>query len=733
MKKRVVFLIASCFLLLLFGPKELTGQDEWQKISKPAATAVLGLNTIENSTRIFKVDPVSKDIYRYGGLPFQWTKVGGPGKTFVIADQGRLYGLAPDGASVWRYDGYAAKWTRIGGPAGQLYGGPDALYATNPKTKDVYRYHAVANRWDKAGGPGKMFAVGSSGHFYGLAPDGGSVWRYDGYATKWTKIGGPAGEILAGGDKLYATNPNSGDIYQYLGAPGKWRRVGGPGKKFVIDDYGRLFALSPDGTAIMRYDGLGGQWHKIGGPASDIYAGGRTLCAKDATTGELLQYKPGIGLLILAHEDFLKALAPLKKHKEANGIKTHIESWQSFAAKFNGNDLPEQIKKGIASYKETYDVRWVMLVGDSDKFPVRYICRDVPHPKGYQPCDLYYADLFKADGSFENWDGNNNGLYAQLEISAIDNNIDKVDWRPDVALTRVPASTATEVDNYVEKVVHYEAQTFDAPWFKKVLLVTGDWGNADELSDYIANNLLTGFSVIKHYHSTVWPLFPIDNNDIAGSMDKRAQPMTNHINNGVGFINYIGHGSWNDFAGVYDKRHLNGLNNFDKLPVVFTTGCSTGEFAPSPPWQDFYDDQGKFHAKHAPGPDEIVPKPAPIQPGQGASHNCDLEARPEDWLVYRKAGAIAYIGSAGTANPGGFTDKLNRDFYNAFQNGDRTLGDIWMATLTQYIDNYGYFDQNGNTIGKDDWHRNAVWNALVRFHCFGDPSLQVGGIPQLPR
>lgn len=445
-------------------------------------------------------------------------------------------------------------------------------------------------------------------------------------------------------------------------------------------------------------------------------------------------------LLILAHEDFLIALNPLMEHKDATGIKTHIESWQSLADRFfsAGRDLPERIKKGIADYKNKYGIKWVMLVGDADKFPVRYLCRDVPSPRGYQASDLYYADLFKSDGSFDDWDGNGNSLYAQVLGTSSNNNIDSVDWHPDVAVGRVPASTVSEVNNYVQKIISYELNAFNSPWFKRALLVTGcdDCGDAVGISDYIAANYLSGFKIIKHYHTTTWqPYYPkhapkdATPSFIKNMMDKRAKPMTDYINQGVGFINYYGHGSWKDFSWVYDKRHLNDLTNTDKLPIIFSRACQTGEFAPSPPWQDYYDIKNVFHASHQPATSEIVPTPNPIQPGTGSGtlHNCDLEARSEDWLVHRITGAIAYIGCAGIANPG-HADQLDKDFFKAYKLGYKTYGAMWAYMVQQFLDGHGYFDKQGNMIGKNDWERYAIWNALVRFNPFGDPSLRVGGI-----
>jgi hypothetical protein len=744
----IVAAMVTCCIPHFIEEVDASG-GKWKKIWGPIDTVVVGVDhTLKpwdsKSTTIYATQLSTEDVYQYQA-DGTWKKIGGPGKMFVTAGlTGKLYALSPDGSGVWRYEGTPMQWTKIGGAAKEIYGGVCGLFATNPDTGDIYSYSETANSWKKIGGPGKMFAVGFDG-IYGLSPDGMKVFGY-GEGEEWVEIAGPIYDgaidsiyVGGAGDELYATSADTGDLYhhtcgylstgQYVCA---WEKIGGPGKMFAVDQGGNLYGLSPDGSGVWHYDGTPMQWTKIGEAAADIYVGApNRLYATNPTTFELWEYFDlYFDLLILAPNDFCPALQPLQQHKNTTGISTQIVSLENINVTYQGKDEPEKVKKCIAYYEQNYDVKYVMLVGDCDKFPVRYICRDVPVAKGYQACDLYYSDLYKSDGSFDNWDGNGNGLYAQLDGTSSVNNIDNVDWHPDVAVARVPASTLGEVINYVGKVIDYEFNAYNADWFKRALLVTGDWGDSTGIKDYIATHYLSGFTIIKHYHTTVWPLYPIDTtnpNTIAASMDKRAQPMTNYINQGVGFINYYGHGNWDGFPGydpdnpgVYCKRHLDDLTNTDKLPIIFAAACQTGEFAPSPPWQAFYDTNNTFYAAKALC-GKIVPTPKPIQPS-----SCDLEARPEDWLVKRKTGAIAYVGSAGTGNPG-YPDQMDKDFFEAYDLGHTTFGDMWVYVIQQYLNDR--YDDQGNVLASGEWERYATWNAPVRFMPFGDPSLRVGGVP----
>lgn len=281
----------------------------WEKIWGPVGLVLFrdAAGTSETfATKGSNLNPTG-DIYSYLGTPMKWTKIGGPGKKFVVGPttptEPYLVGLSPDKNGVWLMEyiskpGEAGevedKWKKIGGPAGDIFGGDAGIFATNPTSGDVWQYNGTPMNWTKIGGPGKMFAVGKK-NVYGLSPDGSGVWQYSGVPMKWTKIGGPAGSIYTGGNKLYATNPKTGDIWQYNGTPMKWTKIGGPGKMFAVSNSGALFGLSPDGSGVWQYSGVPMKWTKIGGAAESIFAGhvlGALVCATNPNTHDLWCYSP---------------------------------------------------------------------------------------------------------------------------------------------------------------------------------------------------------------------------------------------------------------------------------------------------------------------------------------------------------------------------------------------------------------------------------------------------------
>ena len=150
-----------------------------------------------------------------------------------------------------------------------------------------------------------------------------------------------------------------------------------------------------------------------------------------------------------------------------------------------------------------------MLVGDSNRFPMRYTVTDRYDPKAdwaFYSADLYYADLYESDHStFEDWDANDDGYYGELHGEQITGvvNVDAVDTNPDIAVGRVPAENISEVSTYVNKVISYEYNAYQADWAKKALMVaTTDFvSDACQTKNTIADTYLSskGYTSTKLY------------------------------------------------------------------------------------------------------------------------------------------------------------------------------------------------------------------------------------------
>ncbi|MCX5914016.1 MAG: C25 family cysteine peptidase [Deltaproteobacteria bacterium] len=297
-------------------------------------------------------------------------------------------------------------------------------------------------------------------------------------------------------------------------------------------------------------------------------------------------------LLMLAPQEFKLPLMLFSAHKDATGMPTlirtieEIDSDPTYAA---GRDIQEKIKLAIARLYQMHGIRYVMVVGDVDKFPVRYtrVWDSLHAGHYYAPSDLYYADLFNnADedkwdnpdtGEFDSWDSNRNNYFGEMgrKDGEARNwgelNVDKVDLKPDVAVGRLPVSNAAELSTILTKIIDYEQKPAGQPWMKRIMLVTGDFEDPHSTADAIADLLNPlGFWAMKHYWVYDWPRLK--------EIPQREQLLNTEFNFGYGFVVYLGHGSRQEWGGWYKDTAIGQLQNNPRLPIILAGACRTGLF-----------------------------------------------------------------------------------------------------------------------------------------------------------
>jgi len=194
-------------------------------------------------------------------------------------------------------------------------------------------------------------------------------------------------------------------------------------------------------------------------------------------------------LVIISPSLFTDELSSLVDHKNEMGVSTYVKTTEEIYNEFDGVDKPEQIKYFIKNAVETQGVSYVLLVGGMDSMitgvsrddknqgskdwyvPVRYTNLDVGDydDPGFIS-DLYYADLYKEGGAFEDWDSNGNGIFSEwMSISK-----DEMDLNPDVYVGRLACRNENEVTTMVNKIINYEDGGVADSWFNRIVAVAGD-------------------------------------------------------------------------------------------------------------------------------------------------------------------------------------------------------------------------------------------------------------------
>ena len=462
-----------------------------------------------------------------------------------------------------------------------------------------------------------------------------------------------------------------------------------------------------------------------------------------------IMFPEGDGMVIIAPQKFSSTLQKLVNHKNGKGILTTLKTTEEIYSQYSGVDKPEQIKKFIKDAIETDGVKYVLLVGGLKSIiyglprddrnqgtrdyyvPVRYsnLYDYDPESKtledGY-PSDLYYADIYNSTGGFDDWDSNNDGVFAEWHGIKKD----KLDFLPDVYIGRLPCRSTNEVNVVVNKIINYENGVVGS-WYDRIVCLGGDSFNDEGASipkphypegevvcDYIVDNYMTEFTPVKLYAK---------NKDTAPSYTFAPENFLREVgksNSGCGHLLLDGHGNpaswtshwyfpslggpggWGPSIIHYETFNFIKMRNNEKLPVCVVGGCHNNLFNVS-----------------------ILTTIWNI----AGAYNLWTYGRPSpwcwsEWLVRQPSGgSIATIGNTGLGygyvghgdegpacleRAGGYIEIC---FYKTFDEESNILGECWGGAITKYQQKWPGMKDLVDCKTMQEWI------------LFGDPSLKIGG------
>jgi hypothetical protein len=394
-------------------------------------------------------------------------------------------------------------------------------------------------------------------------------------------------------------------------------------------------------------------------------------------------------LLIIAPEEFSTALQPLADHKIQYGIPTTLVTTEWIAGHSTGRDLAEQIKYTIKDEIEANAVTSVFLVGSFDKLPMRYSMVRFWDWDQQVITDLYYSDVYDSTGGFCSWDYNNNNQFGESG--------DRLDYYPDVHLGRLACDTAKDVTVVVDKILHYETETYGSDWFNTMIYIGGDTfphspGNDGEVINEINMNIMPQFTPVVIWTSK-------------GNFNRLT--ISREITNGAGFIDYSGHGfefgmgtylPSSSKMKYYYSAYIKDTRNTYKLPIIFFDACLTAKI--DYVLQDLLDYRAYSWLNVLA---QIL-------------HIDTSKRRPcfaWEFIRHDGGGAIATIGATRTAF-GGIDEgagKMSIEFFSAYASSEN-LGEMITQMQNGYITDC--FDDRFT---------------LEEFVLLGDPTLMIGGYP----
>jgi hypothetical protein len=436
-------------------------------------------------------------------------------------------------------------------------------------------------------------------------------------------------------------------------------------------------------------------------------------------------------MIIICYNKYASALEPLVAHKNSHGISTKIVTIKDITTgtyfPAEGRDTQEKIKYFIKNAKETWNITYVMLVGNYAQVPIRYSYLETDTGAEYEELrfasDLYYADLYNANGSFCSWDTDNDGLYAEWPFQH--QKEDTVDLVPDVYVGRLACMFTFEVKTVVDKIITYESTTAGKDWFNRMVVVGGDTydksieGGTDynegEAVTQKALEIMSQFTPVK-----IWTSL--------GNMT--TDNIHDQISQGCGFLFFAGHGAphlwathnngnYSSWVGEFSNSDMGKLSNKDMYPILLVGGCHNSEIDVR--IMNFI--KGLLEEKFNYFSND------PADWGSFWKYNWV----PECWSwVFVKAhgGAIASLGSSGygcdevgDGNHDGIPDCtqyydgwLELEFFRLYNQDNITmLGQTYYQAVTGYIDSFPV-------------DTNRYDAKVIQTHIFlGDPSLKIGG------
>jgi hypothetical protein len=250
---------------------------------------------------------------------------------------------------------------------------------------------------------------------------------------------------------------------------------------------------------------------------------------------------------------------------------------------------------------------------------------------------------------------------------------------PDAYISRISGNTIERIDPQIQKILDYEKLPPSLPTYP----FTWAWGGLVIASSQYNDK--------DHKHNFAGPTMLLRSYEFVNERyDAEANPpnITSILNDGRGFVNYMGHGMWDRWIvnipsphTVFDRDNVFDLWNIWELPFVLSVACDVGDF------------------------------------GAGSDHNgCFAEC----WLQrFPQRGAIGFYGSS---SPQPIVEPVWADsvailsFTNNWFIGEdfpNNIGEIVYVGGISMIRNYHYWPPYKGPYTFNTWH------------IFGDASIQL--------
>ena len=276
-------------------------------------------------------------------------------------------------------------------------------------------------------------------------------------------------------------------------------------------------------------------------------------------------------MLIITGDDYVEGFKEYMEYYESIGVRNRIATLTDIYSSVQGTDNQEKIRNYIIQEYSTNGIIMVLMGGDVNIVPYRGLYATVQSSSVYTdsniPADLYFSAL---DGT---WNDNNNTKWGE---------IGEDDLLPEIGIARMSFDNASKQANMINKTLKYQREPVLGEF--RTVAMGGEWLYEDPDtygSDYL--ELLIGERDDNGY-TTIG--IPEDYNFIRHYAENGTWGPTklrNTINEGVQYVQHVGHANTNTVAEWYNSditdSNFSGANGVDHNYTFFHShGCVCGSF-----------------------------------------------------------------------------------------------------------------------------------------------------------
>ena len=259
----------------------------------------------------------------------------------------------------------------------------------------------------------------------------------------------------------------------------------------------------------------------------------------------------GSDIAIVTHGEFASALVPLVQAHQKEGKSSVIIPIGDLYDEFTfGEHSPYAIRQFLQTAKKSWNKapKYLLLNGRASLDPRNYLglgnldlvpTRIIPTASLMTASDDWFSDF------------NDSGM-------------------PSIATGRLPVSTMDEATTVVGKITAYEDQSSNGPWASNALMVA----DKDDTTENFTGDTQTVQALLPP-STQITEIFV----DTVGTTAAK-QDIIDAINSGQGLVNYLGHGSEDQWSGsnIFDTDAVDSLTNGSQLPVFMIMNCLNGFF-----------------------------------------------------------------------------------------------------------------------------------------------------------